>query len=232
MYSAYLFPIHVQPLQHLVQSNLLDGLLPLLAEGKMAQQNRRVEAQRVHVLARSGVHLAGPRQHRALRLGLGRRDDVRDAHELEQALALGVVLARDPDRPPGELLDVLGRARLLGLLEALAGLLLALEALRQLARLELGRRAVKDVERLDAVVHHAQRAVEHAHQVRRCFAAVVHELLAVGSDGDQEAVDAHGGVLEQKFISNLTPPPRAMMEALRRIGSENAQWRLFARTGS
>lgn len=145
--------------------NLLNRLLALLAKRQVTQQNRRIKAQRIHILTRRRKHLARLGQHRALRLGLGGRNDVRDAHELEQALALGIVLAGDADGAPRKLFNVLGRARLLGLLEALLRRLLALEALRQLARLELGRGAVKDVERLDAIVHHAQRAVEHAHQV-------------------------------------------------------------------
>lgn len=70
-------------------------------------------------------------------------------------------------------------------------LLLALEALGELARLELGGRAVEDVERLDAVVDHAEGAVEHAHDVRGRLAGLVGELLAAAADGDEEAVDAH-----------------------------------------
>ena len=146
--------------------NLLNRLLPLLAKRKMPQQDRRLEAERIHILARSRIHLPRPRQHGALRLRLGGGHDERHAHERQQPLALGVVLARDAHGAARELLHVLGRARLLGLLEPLVRLLLALEPLRELARLELGRRAVEDVERLDAVVDHAQRAVEHAHQVR------------------------------------------------------------------
>lgn len=190
--KTHLLPVHVQPLQDLLEMNLLDRLLPLLAKRKMPQQNRRLEAKRVHVLARRPVNLAPPRQHGTLRLGLGRRDNVRHAHELQQPLALCIMLARDPHRAPRELLHVLGRARLFGLLEPLVRLLLPREALGQLARLEFGRRAVEHVERLDAVVDHAERAVEHAHQVRGCLARVVRELLAAAAHGDEEAVDAHG----------------------------------------
>lgn len=171
--------------------NLLNRLLPLLAKREMPQQNRRLKAQRIHILARRRVDLALPRQHSTLRLRLRRRNDIRHAHQLQQPLALGVVLPRDPHRPPRKLLHVLRRARLARLLESLVRLLLALEALGELARLELGGRAVEDVERLDAVVDHAEGAVEHAHDVRGRLAGLVGELLAAAADGDEEAVDAH-----------------------------------------
>jgi hypothetical protein len=174
--------------------NLLDRLFPLLAKGKMAQEDWGVEAEGIHVLTGGSVDLAGAREHGALRFGLGGRDDVGDAHELEQPLALGIVLPCDAHRPAGELLHVLGRSRLLCLLEPLVRLLFPLEPPRQLARLELRRRAVKHVERLDAVVDHTEGAVEHAHQVRCRLAALVHELLAVGSHSDEEAVDAHRAI--------------------------------------
>lgn len=73
------------------------------------------------------------------------------------------MFARYPHGAPRELLHVLGRAGLLGLLQPLVGLLFALEALGKLARLELGRRAIEDVEGLYAVVDHAEGAVKHAH---------------------------------------------------------------------
>jgi hypothetical protein len=73
--------------------------------------------------------------------------------------------------------------------------LLALESLGELAGLELRRCAVEDVEGLDAVVDHAEGAVEHAHEVGCGLAAVVHELLAIGADGDEETVDAHRCIL-------------------------------------
>jgi hypothetical protein len=107
--------------------NLLDRLLALLAKGKMAQEDRSVEAEGIHVLAGGSVDLAGARQNGALRLGLGGRDNVGDAHELEQPLALGIVLLCDAHRPARELLHVLGRSRLLCLLESLIRLLFPLE---------------------------------------------------------------------------------------------------------
>lgn len=45
------------------------------------------------------------------------------------------MLARDADRSSRKLFDFLGRTYFFGLLETLAGCLLALETLRQLARL-------------------------------------------------------------------------------------------------
>jgi hypothetical protein len=79
---CYLRPLHAQTLQHSVQVDLENRLFALLAEGEMAQQNGRVEGQRVHVLARSRIDLAAPCQRRALCLCLGGRHDVRNAHEL------------------------------------------------------------------------------------------------------------------------------------------------------
>jgi hypothetical protein len=186
-----LFPLHVETFQNLGHVNLLDRFLPLLAKGQVSQENGRVEAQGIHILTRRGVYLARARKLRALGLGLGRGDDVGNTHELQQPLALGVVLAGDAHRPPRKLLDIFGRARFLGLLEAFGSFLLARETLGQLARLQLGGCAVKDVDGLDAVVNHTQGAVEHAHKVRSRLAAVVHELLAIGADGDEEGVDAH-----------------------------------------
>jgi hypothetical protein len=161
--TTHLFPVHVQAFHNFVDKDLLNGLLALLAKGKMTQEDRAVETEGVHVLAGGSVDLAGPRQHRALRLGLGGRDDVGDAHHLEQPLALGIVLPRDAHGPARELLDVLGRSRLLCLLKPLVRLLFPLEPLCQFARLELRRGAVEDVQRLDSIVDHAHCAVEHAH---------------------------------------------------------------------
>jgi hypothetical protein len=70
------------------------------------------------------------------------------------------VLPRDSDSSPRELLHVLSRARLLCFLGRGVSLGLPLEALCELARLELRGRAVEDVEGLDAVLDHAEGAVE------------------------------------------------------------------------
>lgn len=56
---------------------------------------RRAKREAVHVLRRDAVHQARLGHDRALRLGLGRRVDDGHAHQLQQALALVVVLARD-----------------------------------------------------------------------------------------------------------------------------------------
>jgi hypothetical protein len=170
---------------------LLNWFLPLLAECKMAQQYRRIKRQRIHILTRRRIHLARARQYRTLSLGLRRRHNERDAHELQQAPALLVVLPCDPHCPPRKLLHVFCGTRLLCFLLRRLRLRLALEPLRELAGLELGRCAVKNVERFYAVVDHAERAVKEAHEMRRCFARLVHELLAIGADGNEEAVDAH-----------------------------------------
>ena len=76
----------------------------------------------------------------------------------------------------------------------LVGFGLALKPLGQFAGFELRRGAVEDEERLNAVVDHAEGAVEHAHEMGGGFASVRHELLAIGSDGDEEGVDGHGAV--------------------------------------
>lgn len=131
----YLFSLHLETLQDLVQMYFLDRLFALLAEREVSQENGRVERERIHILRRRSIHLPGSSQHRTLRLRLGRRDDVRNPHEREQPLTLGIVLPGHPDRPPGEALDFFGRARLLGFLVLLLRLGLALEALGQLAGL-------------------------------------------------------------------------------------------------
>ena len=158
----------------------------------MSQQNGRVEAERVHILRGSGVDLAGSRQNRALCLRFRRRDNVRDAHQCQQSLALVVMFPRDPDRPPGEFLHLFRRAGLLRLFVRLRSLRLALEPFGQLPGLEFGGCPVEDVERFDAVVRDSERAVEHAHQVGRRLAGLVHQLLSIRADRNQETVDAHG----------------------------------------
>ena len=54
----YLVVCELQAGESLVQIDLLDGLLPLLAEREMSQQNRRLEAQRIHILRSSSVDLS------------------------------------------------------------------------------------------------------------------------------------------------------------------------------
>jgi hypothetical protein len=70
-------------------------------------------------------------------------------------------------------------------------LCLSLKSLCKLAGLELGRRAVEDVEGFDAIVYHAESSVEKTHKMWGGFAGFWHELLAIGADGDEEGVDAH-----------------------------------------
>jgi hypothetical protein len=79
---CYLRPLHAEALQHPVQMDLENRLLALLAKSEMAQQNGRVEGQRVHVLTRSSVDLPTPCQSSALCFCLSGRHDVRDAHQL------------------------------------------------------------------------------------------------------------------------------------------------------
>ena len=139
-------------------------------------------------------------------LGLSRSDDIRDAHEFQQSLTLLVVLPRDTDGPPGELLNILRGTRLLSLLERLLRFGLALEAAGQLAGLELRRRAVEYVERFYAILDHAKSTVEHTHDVGGGGTVFVHQLLTVGTNGDHEAVDTHGcinGHLSTELIFNV-----------------------------
>ncbi len=187
-----MFAIHPQTLEGSVDRDFLDGFLSLLAKCQVPEEDRAVKAKSVHVLAGCGIDLAGPGQHGALGLGLGGGDDVGNAHQLQELLTLGIVLSGDSDGSPRKLLHILGSARLLGFLEVFACLGLALKPLGELAGLELGGGTVEDVEGLDAVVDHAEGAVEHAHQVGGGVARLVRQLLAIGSDGDEETVDAHG----------------------------------------
>jgi hypothetical protein len=80
--------------------DLENRLFALLAEGKMPQQDRCVEGKRVHILTRGGVHFAASRQRCTLSLCLGGRNNVRNAHQLQQLLTLGIVLPRHADCPP------------------------------------------------------------------------------------------------------------------------------------
>lgn len=143
--------------------NLLNRLLPLLTEGQMPQQYRRIKRQRIHILRRRRIHLARPRQNRTLGLRLRRRNNIRNPHQLEQPLTLLVVLARHAHRPAGKLLHLFGRACLLGFLVRGSGFGFALEALCEFAGFELRWGAVEDVDGFYAVVDDAEGAVEEAH---------------------------------------------------------------------
>ncbi len=99
------------------------------------------------------------------------------------------------------------------LLLLLARLLAPPEPLLEQLLLEVRRRAVEDVHRLDAVVDHAKRAVEEAEQMRRRLARLGHELLAVVlTHRDEELVQRHGrvdGHLAPKVRLDLHLPDRA-----------------------
>lgn len=71
--------------------------------------------------------------------------DIGDAHQAQQLLAVLVVLPRDPDQPPAELVNVLLVAVLLGYGQVLLSVCAALPTLVQLAALQLWRFAVKHV---------------------------------------------------------------------------------------
>ena len=158
----------------------------------MSQQVRGAVAQRVHILTRGRVHLVGLGELCALRLSLTGRVHVGDAHQPEELLRLLVVLAGHLDEA-ALLLHALCLVG--GLRELLLGLLAPGGPLTQLVGLEHGRLAVEDVAGLDAVVDHAQRAVEHAHEVRGGLAVVVGQLSAVLlAHSDQELVQRHGRV--------------------------------------
>lgn len=161
--EMYLLAIHIQASKNLVQEDLLNRLLPLLTERKVPKQNRRVKAQSIHILTRRRIHFPSPSQHRTLRLRLSWRNNVRDAHALQKTLTLRIMFPRDPNRSPREFLHILRRASLFGFLESFGGSGFALESLRQLARFELGGRAVEDVEGLNAIVDDAEGPVEHTH---------------------------------------------------------------------
>jgi hypothetical protein len=161
----YLLPLHAETLHDLVQVDLQNWLFALLAEGEMPQQNGCVECERVHILTCSGIDLSTPRQRCTLCLRLSWRNDVWNAHQLQQPLALLVVLPRDSDRPSRELLHVFCCACLFGFLGRSVSFRFPLESLCKLAGFEFRRRAVEDVEGLDAIVNHAESTVEEAHEM-------------------------------------------------------------------
>jgi hypothetical protein len=161
----YLLPLHAKTLHDLVQVDFQNRLFALLAEGKMSQEDGCVECERVHILTCRGIDLSTPRQRCTLRLRLCWRNNVRNAHQLQQPLALLVVLPCHPDRPSRELLHVFCCACLFGFLGCSMSFCLSLESLCKLARFELGGRAVEDVERLDAIVYHAESSVEETHEM-------------------------------------------------------------------
>lgn len=158
----------------------------------MSQEDGAIKAEGIHILASGGIDLAGSGEHGTLGLCFGGGDDVWNAHQLQQLLALGIVLPGDSHGSSRELFNILSGASLLGLLEILVRFGLALESLSKLTGLELRGRAVENIEGLDAVVDHAQGAVEHAHEMGGGVARLIRQLLAVGPDRDEKTVDAHG----------------------------------------
>jgi hypothetical protein len=83
----------------------------------MPQQNGRPKSQRIHILARGSIHLAGLCERRALRLGLAGGIDVGHAHEAEESFAFLVVFFCHADGAPGEFVDFFGGADFLGFVD-------------------------------------------------------------------------------------------------------------------
>eukprot|EP00053_Salpingoeca_punica_P020621 m.212081 g.212081 ORF g.212081 m.212081 type:complete len:414 (-) comp19507_c0_seq1:98-1339(-) len=214
---------HVDELRHaqahavenLCERNLLDRHFAGLAEGHVTQQDGRAEREGVHVLGRNAVDLARLDEVRALSLGLTGSRDERNAHQLEQLLALLVVLRQNLDEAARELLHIFGGALLVGRAEAFLSRLAALLALGELAGLERGRLAIEDVQRLDAVVDHADCAEEEAREMARGLALLVHQIRALAADSNEKLVNAHRGIngnLPAKVVLHL-----ALLDRLCRI---------------
>lgn len=161
----YLLAFHPKAFQDLVDVNFLDRLLALLTESQVAEKDGSIKREGIHVFTGSSVDFTRAGQDSALSLRFRRGNNEGYTHKLQQSLALGIVLTGNANRSSGKLLNVLGSTRLLGLLQVLVGLLLPLETLGELTRLELRRGTVEDVERLDAVVYHTQSAVEETHEM-------------------------------------------------------------------
>ena len=186
---------HAEPLECLGEVDLVHGQLLLLGRRKMLQQDRRTKRKRVHVLGARGVHFAGARQLSTLRLGLGRRNDTRNAHELQQVAHLLVVLPRRAHLSPCELVHLFDVGNVLLLLLLLPCFFAAAKAFLEQLLLEVGRGAVKDVHGLNTVVDHAEGSVEEAEQMRGSLAGLGHELLSIVlADGDEKLVERHGSI--------------------------------------
>jgi hypothetical protein len=127
--EPYLFAFHTQPFQHTIKMDLLNRLLPLLAERKVSQEDRTIKAQRIHVLTGRCIHLPCPSKHRALCLRLSRRINIRHPHQFQQPLTLRVVLPCDSNRASREFLHLFRCSSLLGLLSRLISFGFPLEAL-------------------------------------------------------------------------------------------------------
>ncbi len=142
--------------------DFLDRFLPCLAESEMANEDRRVKAQRIHILTCCSIHLSSPRQHRTLRLSLSWCNDIRDAHQLQELLALRIMLSSHPNSAPGELLHILRCSYFFRFFEALGRFGFAGETFGEFSGLELWWCAVEDVDGFDSIVDDAESAVEHA----------------------------------------------------------------------
>lgn len=77
----YLISIHCQPSKDTIQMDFENRFFTLFAECEVAEKNRGVKAESIHVFRGCRIDLSCSRQHRALSLGLGWRDYVRYPHE-------------------------------------------------------------------------------------------------------------------------------------------------------
>lgn len=177
-----------------------DGLDALFRGGgssagkQVADETVGAKRERVHVLASSGPDNALLDELGALGLCLAGRLDDRDAHEGEELLA-GFGHLR------GNAVDTSGKAGsglhvtvVAGLLRSLFGGLFGVGALCKLAGLHGGGLAVEDEGGLHAELEEPDNAVEEAAELGGDITVVVGEVVGAHADGDEELVDAHGGI--------------------------------------
>ena len=224
---------HVESVERGLERDLGDRELLLLARGEVLEQDRRAKREGIHVLRSRRVHAPLACELGALRLGLARRGEPRDAHEREQALHLGVVLARGAHLAARELVHELRVGNVLSLLLLLARLLAAAKALLEHVLLEVRRLPVEHVRGLDAAVDHADRAVEEAEQVARDLARLGHHLLPVRlAHRDEELVQAHGRV-DRDLAPEERLDVRVLDRARRLVGDDRSEaWGQHARAAS
>lgn len=107
----------------------MNGLLALLAECKVAEENGRVETKSVHIFRSGGVDFAGACEDGALGFCFRGSFDVWNTHEPKKFLAVIVMFSRHPNSTSRELFNLFSSTSLLCFFMRLFGFRFALKSL-------------------------------------------------------------------------------------------------------
>mmetsp|Transcript_129337 Transcript_129337/g.374545 ORF Transcript_129337/g.374545 Transcript_129337/m.374545 type:complete len:262 (-) Transcript_129337:46-831(-) len=188
----------VQLLEGPIERHLVNCFLLRLRSHQVPDQDLGSEGQAISILGCCGIHLAVPAERCARGFGFAGGVDNRDAHEPQQGLRLLVLLLRNPHGLLRALQHLLGVAGFDRRLKGRRRLVALLPSRMELAQLQLRWLTIEHVDRLDAILHQADRARQHSEEVR-CHLSVIVGQVAVHSrlvlaDHDHELVQTHARV--------------------------------------